>query len=290
MDRRAFLSAVGACAAALAGCTGSPTGTTPTTPGEPTRTATVDSTPPTDAESTPTMRGPRAGDGLPDDDTPDDGYPPTFDTMPASRSIDTASFRTISRDGEAVPLAPIEAAYYWYARGEARFADARGAGQYETSHIYGAAWSPYDGSRENDPAEEWSTDDRIVCYCGCPTHLSSIRAADLIANGYTDVSVIAEGFWEWTDRNYPIAGADVQSRPALRVIQGRVDARHAGETAWARHDPTGQVEATEIGPDGRFELHLRFADVDAAAEVTVSTPGYRVTAPLVDLTDGVVTA
>lgn len=30
---------------------------------------------------------------------------------------------------------------------------------------------------------DWPKDDRIVCYCGCPHHLSSIRGSQLIDDG-----------------------------------------------------------------------------------------------------------
>jgi rhodanese-related sulfurtransferase len=287
MNRRVFLSVAGVGAALLAGCAGTPT--EPTDGGAPS--PTQESTP------TATMRGPRAGDDLPADETPGDGYPPAFGATPAARSIDTASFRTVSRDGQEVPLAPVETAYYWYARGEARFADARGQGQYERSHVYGAVSSPANNTMSDDPLEGWPEDDRIVCYCGCPHHLSSIRAADLLNRGYTEVYVIEEGFWEteqhgkgWVPHDYPVAGANVASHPASHVIEGRVDDRFAGETAWARHVASDQVEATEIESDGRFALHLYFSGVGLDEAVTVETPAYRVTAPLSDLTSDVVTA
>jgi len=195
-----------------------------------------------------------------------------------------------------VPRAPVEAAYYWYARGEARFVDARGTGQYEASHIYGAVSSPYHGNLVEDPVESWPKDARIVCYCGCPHHLSSIRVADLLAAGYEEAYVIEEGFWEtkrygpgWVPKNYPIAEGGVESAPAARTIEGQVPARFAGETAWARHASSDQAEAAEIGADGRFALHLYFSGL-TDDEITVETPAYRVTAPLADLTGGVVTA
>jgi rhodanese-related sulfurtransferase len=236
------------------------------------------------------MQGPKASDDLPDDASPGDGYPPAFETTPDGCSVDPDSFETEPRDGEDVPLAPVEATYYWYARGEARFVDARGRGQYDTSHVYGAVSSPANNTMSGDPAETWPTDDRIVCYCGCPHHLSSIRAADLMGQGYTDVYVIDEGFFEWTDRDYPIAGGNVSDRPARRTIEGRVDPRFAGDTAWARHAASDQVEATEIASDGRFSLHLYFSGVTDDARITVETPAYHTTAPLGDLTSGVVSA
>lgn len=109
MNRRTFLTATGTVTVTgIAGCLGTFTdGTTSSSPRD-----TV---------------GPTTDDDLPPDDNPQDWYPPSFEQTPDQRSIDTASFETVDRDGVAVPLAPIEAVYYWYARGEARFADTRGS-------------------------------------------------------------------------------------------------------------------------------------------------------------------
>jgi rhodanese-related sulfurtransferase len=285
VNRRAFLSTVGVGVAAFPGCLGGPDESSPA--GGPDESSPPATTP---CRSIGEMQGPKASDDLPDDTSPGDGYPPAFETTPDGCSVDPDSFDTESRDGEDVPLAPVEATYYWYARGEARFVDARGQGQYDTSRVYGAVSSPANNTMPDDPAESWPTDDRIVCYCGCPHHLSSIRAADLMHQGYTDVYVIDEGFFEWADREFPVAGRAVSNRPALRVIEGRVDPRFAGDTAWARHTASDQMEATEIASDGRFSLHLYFSGVTDDAQVTVETPAYRTTAPLGDLTAGVVSA
>lgn len=71
-----------------------------------------------------------------------DGWPPELDEQPEERSIDTDSFERLTMDGQEVPLVPLNVAYYWYRRQEARYVDARGAGQYEALHITGAAHSP----------------------------------------------------------------------------------------------------------------------------------------------------
>ena len=142
----------------------------------------------------------------------------------------------------------------------------------------------------DDPIDDWPLTDRIVCYCGCPHHLSSLRAASLIGEGYEDVYVIDEGFWEWYDRDYPMAGSQIDVRPSLRVVTGVADARFAGETVWIRHPPSGQTEAGPIAPDGSYRLELRFADVADDSVLVVETPGYSVSAPLSELARGVVTA
>jgi hypothetical protein len=160
----------------------------------------------------------------------------------------------------------------------------------ENSHVFGAFSSPAPaGGEGDDPVADWPTAEPIVFYCGCPHHLSGLRAATLLEQGYERVYVIDEGFWEWHDRGYPLAGDDVDHRPALRVIEGLADPSHAGETAWAYHRPTEQVEAGPIGADGRYRLGLRFADVSRDSVLTVETPAYTVSAPLRELTTGLVT-
>lgn len=227
------------------------------------------------------------GDGL-DPEGPD-GYPPPFEVTPEEQSVDPSTFATTTQDGVDVPLAPIEATYYWYRRREARFADARGESQYRRSRVYGSVWSPASGDRSDDPVTDWPESDRIVCYCGCPHHLSSIRAAKLISAGYEDVYVIDEGFWEWHERGFPMAGTEIESEPAEHVIRGRTDPRDAGRSAWVTHEPTGQVEATEIDPDGGYRLALRFSDVTRSSRLVVETPSYRREGSLAALTAGMVT-
>lgn len=221
-----------------------------------------------------------------------DGYPPgsAVEETPPQRNIDTDAFERIDVEGTTVPLAPLDVAHYWFQRREARFADARGQRQYKRSRVLGAVLSPApDGADDADPVARWPTGDRIVCYCGCPHHLSSLRAATLIENGYEEVYVIDEGFWAWHDQGYPMAGEDVTEQPRVQVVEGRTDPEHAGETAWATHDPSGQREAGPIAADGSFELHLRFTNVTPDSVVTLRTPATAVEAPLRELTGGTVT-
>ncbi|WP_134670369.1 rhodanese-like domain-containing protein [Halorussus marinus] len=234
--------------------------------------------------------GPKHGDDLPSDDDPDDGYPPAFDSTPDERSIDTDAYETTDVEGTAVPLAPIEDTYYWYATGNARFADARSETAYGNAHVYGAVLSPAAESRrsEDDPVGDWPTDDRIVCYCGCPHHLSSMRAAQLIEDGYENVYVIDEGFREWNDRDYPMAGSDTTRMPDRWVVAGEVSPAAAGGVAWGHHDPTGQMESTDIAPDGSYELHLGFYDVAADSPIRIETPEYTVEGTLAELSSGTI--
>lgn len=288
MQRRQFLGLAGLTAVGLAGCLddGSQARSTATPTSQPT--------------FEPVTGGPMNADELPPDDDPLDGYPPAFDQSPPNQTVDPSRFGTMTVDPESfsmddqngvvVPLAPIDIAYYWYWRRSARFVDARARGGYENSHLFGAVSSPApDGGEGDNPVADWPREDRIVCYCGCPHHLSGMRAASLLNQGYKRVYVIDEGFWEWQDRGYPLAGNDVENRPTLRVIDGLTDPDQAGATAWAIHRPTDQVEAAPIGHDGSFQLRLRFADVSADSVVTVETPGYSVSGPLRELTARTVT-
>lgn len=282
MERRQFLGIAGLTAAGITGCLDeSGTGSSVTPTSQPT--------------FKPVTGGPMNADELPPDDDPLDGYPPRFDLPSPHRTVDLSRFETMTvhpesfstddQNGVVVPLAPIDVAYYWYWKRTARFVDARARGGFENSHIFGAVSSPAPHGGEGDnPVADWPRDDRVVCYCGCPHHLSTMRAASLLDQGYEQIYVINEGFWEWHDRWYPLAGDNIANRPALRVINGLADIDHAGATAWAIHEPTEQVEAAPIGSDGGFKLRLHFADVTADSVVTVETPGYVVSGPLRKLT------
>lgn len=208
-----------------------------------------------------------------------------------SSNPDPDSFETVERDGVQVPLAPIDVVYRWYTdeNEPARMVDARSRTAYDAAHIEGAVLSSAPDGVENDPVADWPKGDRIICYCGCPHHLSSMRAASLIQDGYENVMVIDEGFGAWRDAGYPMAGSDVEDRPEPQTIRGRTDATFAGEDAWARHEPSGQMEATAIGSDGGYELVLKFVDVDADSIIAIETPEYRFDAPLGELVGEVVT-
>lgn len=197
-------------------------------------------------------------------------------------------FDTKNIDGQYVPLAPLSVTHKWFKNDSAKFADARGREQYRTSHIKGAALSPApDGQSKNDPTATWGKKQRIVCYCGCPHHLSSMRAASLMNQGYENVYVIDEGFWAWHKKGYPVSGENTSYTPPTYEIDG-IDAASIGGTAWARHLESGQMEATDIEQDGSYTLHLKFYDVTPDSTITVQTPKYEVSGALSDLTSHVV--
>jgi len=222
----------------------------------------------------------------------DDNKPASTPGPPGTpRPFDVDSFETTTTNGVDVPLAPVEVTYNWHYFDEARFVDARGQTSYNRSHIEGAVLSPAPDGPQNDPdpVADWPTDTRIVAYCGCPHHLSSMRAASLIKNGYENVAVIDEGFTEWQRRGYPMAGSNVDLRPPAYEISGQTDAAYAGESAWAFHDPTGQREATPIDSDGSYRLELKFADISEDSPIRVTTPEYEIERSLGELTGSVVT-
>lgn len=196
-------------------------------------------------------------------------------------------YPTTTTDGVAVPLVPLADAIEWYRADAGLFADARGRTAFDRARIAGAVHSPApDGRSTDDPVASQATDTRIVTYCGCPHHLSTLRGAVLIRSGYAHTYAIDEGFFAWVDAGYPVEGDDVDGRPRLYPIDGRTDPGDAGGLAWARHDPSGQREAAPIAADGRFRLDVRFYDVTSDSPVRLSTPSGEVTGPLGRLARG----
>lgn len=295
LSRRRAIRTLGVVSlAGLAGCSsgGDDEQSTGTTTAEPSASATAASTPTTTSNESVDLAGPRNGDDLPKDTNPEDGYPPEFDTVPEKQSVNPAEFETLNRSGTEIRLVPTDVAYYWWARGEARFADARSESEFDVSHVFGSVLSPAaDGvDLPDDPAVQWPKGDRIITYCDCPHHLSSLRAASLKSRGFEEVYALDEGFGTWRERNFPMAGSDVGRVPPTRVINGSVPIRYGGETAWAYHTDSNQREATTIADDGTYELELKFVDLTAQSKVRIETPAYELTAPVGELTSGRVTA
>ncbi|HSO32575.1 MAG TPA: c-type cytochrome [Labilithrix sp.] len=89
------------------------------------------------------------------------------------------------------------------ARGAAMgFLDARAPSDYVAGHITGANDVPFYEAADHLfalPKDKW-----LVSYCACP-HAESGRLADtLLANGFTKVTILDEGFFVWRDRGYPV--------------------------------------------------------------------------------------
>lgn len=291
--RRRVIKTTGAAALfGLAGCSSGGDGASNATP---TSTSTggnsSNGTEPTMGSGPSSLRGPRHGDDLPPDQNPEDGYPPEFETVPKERDINPDEFETLTRSNTEIKLVPTDVAYYWYARGEARFVDTRSESEYDVSHVFGAVLSPAGDGRDlpDDPALEWPDTSRVVTYCDCPHHLSSLRAASLMSRGTETVYALDEGFSAWRDHNFPLAGSDTGRVPPTRVIEGSVPRRYGGETAWAYHVDSNQREATRIADDGSYELELRFVDLTDQSRVRVETPAYELTKPIGELTSGTIT-
>jgi len=274
MDRRTFAVAAGGALTGLAGCLGETLsgGTDTTNDGG------------SDAGG-----GTGTAQGTASDLAADaDGYPDEVQAKPEDRTVDTSGLETVEEGGVDVPLLPVEDAHVWWAYRRARFADARGPEQYENSHIRGAVLSPApeDMRDSDDPVTSWGTADRIVCYCGCPHHLSSIRASQLIRAGYENVYVIDEGFFEWTDLGYPVTGNG--GGISEFVVRGDVHAKYAGENAWVSPIDSEQIESTNVAADGSFELHCKFVDVTLDTRLRVDTPAWSTTGTVRELTSGTV--
>jgi rhodanese-related sulfurtransferase len=220
------------------------------------------------------------------DEEPSGGSSGSDDSDEMQRNED--GYKVVETEGQEVPLVPVEEAYEWYKDESARFVDARGTAQYEAMHVTGAVLSPApDGRGSDDPVESWPTDQRIVAYCGCPHHLSSLRAASLLADGYEEVYAIDEGLGGWHENEYPVTGESVGQLPDPYTIEGETDP--ADGYAWAWHDESGHREAAPIDDEGNYVLHLRFAGVDEQSTIRVKTPSYEIERPLGELVDGVVT-
>lgn len=178
MERRAFLATVGASIAATAGCAG-------------------ESSEPIEMD---------AKD--PDPSVSEIGLATNPVDVP-ERDVDESRFSNYqTEDGTRVKLIPLDVAYYWYNTQKARVADTRVQSQYEAVHVEGAVHSPAPEGGETDPLQEAEQQDRIITYCTCPHHLSTLRAADLLNSGYTGVYALDPGFDPWVENDYQIAGTD----------------------------------------------------------------------------------
>lgn len=81
--------------------------------------------------------------------------------------------------------------------------DARVPSDYELDHIKGAVSVPfYDPSPyiSKLPKNTW-----LVCYCGCPHAESGQLAQKLMAAGFSQVTVLDEGLWDWKQKELPMA-------------------------------------------------------------------------------------
>ncbi|WP_440766457.1 rhodanese-like domain-containing protein [Natronorubrum sp. DTA7] len=197
-------------------------------------------------------------------------------------------YETQSYEGTAVPLAPIDDVIEWYENDEAEFVDARGRDQYDEVRIAGAVFSPAPDGVDDDPTEEWSTDTRIVTYCGCPHHLSVMRGATLIDAGYEHTYAIDEGLQEWYDRQYPMEGSSVDVERQSYRISGTTDPEYRGQMALLEQLDADRAEAAPIDDDGSYTLQLHYAG-SPDSEFRVGVDGNWIEGTLAELTSGPVT-
>jgi len=83
------------------------------------------------------------------------------------------------------------------------FLDARTPSDFLREHIAGAVSVPfYDPAPYFDklPKDTW-----LVCYCACPHAESGNLARELVAHGFTKVTVLDEGLGVWKARGYPVS-------------------------------------------------------------------------------------
>ena len=213
-----------------------------------------------------------------------DGYPPLPRQMPSKKFFAPSTFDVALVDSQIIPLAPLDIVSNWHARGEARFVDSRSQTQYERSHILGSVLSPApSGIGPTDPTTDWPKNDRIVTYCGCPLHLSSLRAASLLNSGFTNVYVLKEGFWEWHEKQYPLSGYDKKLAPNSWTITGKTDPSFSGKTVWIRELQSGQVEAAMIQQNGEFISEIRFSNISLNTLISIEVSERIVIRPLSSL-------
>jgi rhodanese-related sulfurtransferase len=232
-----------------------------------------------------------SGDGSTADqtDTPHEGQRRGGDES-GGTPANEFDYATTVTDGVAVPLVPVADAIKWFQDEDAVFADARSRTAYEKAHVTDAAFSPApDGQQQGDPIEERPTDTRIVTYCGCPHHLSSMRAASLIDAGYANTYALDEGFQAWYDRGHPVEGSAIDTEAPKYSITGRLADPGADAWVWAWHDPSGQREVAPVEPDGRFTLQLHFYDLTPDSPIRLVGPEREVTKPIEELTGTTVT-
>lgn len=207
-----------------------------------------------------------------------------------STGLTGSEYETREFEGETVPLVPLEDAYEWFEAEEATFVDTRGEGQYETAHIEAALLSTAPDGLEDDPLEDVDHETRLVTYCDCPHSLAVQRGSRLLASGYEDVYAFDDGFPAWQDAGYPTGGDGETASIDTYDIVGESDPTYAGEYVWLSDTEKDRHEIAQIEADGRYELTLRFADLEPSSLLVLETPAYTLEATLEELTSAVVTA
>ncbi|MFN8577278.1 MAG: rhodanese-like domain-containing protein [Candidatus Sericytochromatia bacterium] len=134
--------------------------------------------------------------------------------------------------------------------------DVRGQVSYDESHIKGALSKPIPITAALVMGIEKNA--KIITYCGCPHHLSSIAAEQLTQMGYKDVHVLDEGFWYWKDHKYPLEeGKSTKAKISELNLSGNL--LKAGQPVvnkdiYIKHIKTGQLEATRTDSKGFYKM------------------------------------
>lgn len=105
------------------------------------------------------------------------------------------------RDGRFVSIVDVNAALE---AGQRMFIlDARARSDHFRERITGSVSLPHfdlEPYLDQLPREVW-----IIAYCGCPHAISGQAFDVLAANGFEQIAVLDEGFYEWRDAGYPVS-------------------------------------------------------------------------------------
>ena len=134
--------------------------------------------------------------------------------------------------------------------------DVRGQIAYDESHIKGSLSKPIPISAPM--VTDIPKNAKIITYCGCPHHLSSIAAEQLTKIGYKDVHVLDEGFWYWKDHKYPLdSNKSATSKVSEVNVSGLLlkDKQPiVNKDIYLKHMKTGQLEATRTDAKGFYKM------------------------------------
>jgi len=136
--------------------------------------------------------------------------------------------------------------------------DVRNKESYDESHIKTALNKPIPITA--DSVRGIPQKARVVTYCGCPHHLSSIAAEQLTKLGYKDVHVLNEGFWYWKDHKYPmqVASASTSTLSEIKVegVLAKQDKPVSNVDIYLKHESSGQLEATRTDAKGGYKMNF----------------------------------
>lgn len=147
--------------------------------------------------------------------------------------------------------------------------DVRSTTSYQTSHIETALSMPYGQTTDEMLAAVDGMDksSEIITYCGCPRHLASLSAKDLIDRGYTNVRALYEGYWHWIDSGYPIFEAEKTASLTHLQFEGSLSQAGiptSGKNLFLKHRQTGQLEAVRTNQYGQFTVDFHLYDYQKA--------------------------